>query len=211
MRVYSIPVINAATQKGLNFSSDIMNAEETFEFWYNKDLSFHYDELPSIKFMQLGFLKEHMCPARDYPNIVVNYNALKSRGFWVRLNPDSSYLEYVTGREIKEENDANIEINFENVRDHLIKDEKLNFDERKLIELASMLEMADRTYYGEWADNLDCVLTLIESTKSESAESAESKWISIGPDGGDNYFIYVTSNHTVIVQQQTQLLGVKTA
>ena len=189
-KVYSIPVIEAATNKGLNFSSEIMNASETYDFWYIRDLSYHYDELPKdVKFMQLGFLKEHMCPAPDFPNIVVNYNALKNRGFWIRLNPDSSYLEYVTGREIEEENDANIEINFGNVREHLIHDESLNFDERKLIELASVLEMADRTYYNDWSSNLDTVLTNCTSNL---------QWTSIGPDGGDNYFIFVTSNHTVI-------------
>ena len=195
-KVYSIPVISAATQKGLSSSPDIMKAEETFDFWYKRDISFHYDNLSgSVKFMQLGFLKEHMCPAPDFPNIVINYNALKNRGFWIRLNPDSSYLEYVTGRKIEDENDANIKISFDNIREHVIKDELLNFDERQLIELASMLEMADRTYYNDWSPDLDCVLT--ESIRLINLSKAEG-WVSIGPDGGDNYFIYVTLNHTVI-------------
>ena len=202
--VYSYLVIKAAHEKGLlkNIPPHIMNLKETYDFWYWRDMSFHYDEIvknaPWLKVLQLGFLKEHMCPAPDYPNIVVNYNAFKKRGIWIRLNPDKCYLEYVTRRKVEwEDNDANMELDFTNARNYMISDWKLNFKERKLIELASVLEMADRVYYNNWNPNLDRVLTEMAPTISKKLV-VEGEWVHIGPDGGDNYFVFVTSKHTVI-------------
>ncbi len=220
-KVYSRLVIEAAAERGLleRLPPQVMNVEETEDFWSWRELGPHYDDLAEkaswLRIMQLGFLKEHMCPSPDYPNIVVNYNGFKSRGFWVRLNPDKCYLEYVTGRKVEgSDNPANVELTFTNVRDLVLSDWKLNFGERKLIEQASMLEMADRVYYDCWDADLEMVLT--EAFKAEVEEAAElveeeeeeakvvlpsveeDVWVNIGPDGGDNYFIFVTSKHTVI-------------
>ena len=204
--VYSYLVIKAAHEKGLlkDIPSHIMNLEETYNFWYWRDMSFHYDEIvknaPWLKVMQLGLLKEHMCPAPDYPNVVVNYNAFRKRGIWVRLNPDKCYLEYVTKRRVEwEDNNANMELDFASARKYMISDWKLNFKERKLIELASVLEMADRVHYNNWDSNLEKVLT--EEVRPPAISKklvVEGEWIHIGPDGGDNYFVFVTSKHTVI-------------
>ena len=204
--VYSYLVIKAAHEKGLlkNLPPHIMGLEETYNFWYWRDMSFHYDEIvknaPWLKVMQLGFLKEHMCPAPDYPNVVLNYNAFKKRGIWVRLNPDKCYLEYVTGRTVEwEDNDANMELNFINARNYMLSDWKLNFEERKLIELASVLEMADRVYYNDWSPNLNKVLTeVLPAPVMVKRLVVEGEWVHVGPDGGDNYFVFVTSKHTVI-------------
>ncbi|RLE82479.1 MAG: hypothetical protein DRJ52_02140 [Thermoprotei archaeon] len=204
--VYSYLVMKAAHEKGLTASlpSVVMSLEETYNFWYERDMGFHYDEIvanaPWIKVMQLSFLREHMCPAPDYPNIVVNYNAFKKRGIWIRLNPDKCYLDYVLGRSVDApDNDANIEITFSNVRDHTIKDSRMNLNnnERKLIEQASVAEMADRVYYNNWKPNLNKVLAETKETPA-GVKVLRGTWINIGPDGGDNYFVYVTSKHTVI-------------
>ncbi|RLF12915.1 MAG: hypothetical protein DRJ62_01390 [Thermoprotei archaeon] len=206
-RVYSTLVMNAAEDLGLlsSLPSSIMNLEETEEFWYWRALGYHYDEVasnaPWLKFMELGFAKEHICPSPDYPNIVVNYNAFRSRGFWIRLNPDKCYLDYVAGRSVEaSDNDACMEIDFTNIVDHVLWDMKMNFEERNLIEMASMLEMADRVYYDCWDENLDQVLTERgpEEVEEGAVVSVSGCWSGVGPDGGDMYFIYVTSSHTVI-------------
>ena len=207
--VYSYLVIKAAEEKGLLSSVPpvVMNVKETWNFWYERDMGLHYDEIvnnaPWIKVMQISFLREHMCPAPDYPNIVVNYNAFKKRGIWIRLNPDKCYLDYVVGRSVDApDNDANIEITFTNIRDHTIKDSQMNLNNnvRKLIEIASVAEMADRVYYNNWEPNLNKVLVEVSgpTTPTTFAKVLEGTWINIGPDGGDNYFVYVTSKHTVI-------------
>ena len=202
LHVYSRIVAEAAEERGLlSGASEILSLEETEDFWSIRELSGHYDELAEktswLRFMQLAFLREHMCPAPDYPNIVVNYNALRGRGFWIRLNPDRCYLDYVTGRVVDwEDNDANIPIDFENAVEHVISDERLNDEERSLIEQASMLEMADRVQYDNWSPNLETVLT--ESESHREAEGEKATWVNIGPDGGDNYYVYATSRHTVI-------------
>ena len=204
-KVYSYLVIKAASEKGLlaGLPSVIMDLDETYNFWYNRDMGFHYDEIvanaPWLKVMQLGFLKEHMCPAPDFPNIVVNYNAFKKRGIWIRLNPDMSYLEYVAGRSVEGvENAANIDITFDNVRDHLISDREFLHvtNVRKLIEIASVAEMADRVYFNNWDPDLPSVLTLMPQPRG--VKVLDGEWVNIGPDGGDQYFVYVTSKHTVI-------------
>ncbi|RLE69396.1 MAG: hypothetical protein DRJ43_04025, partial [Thermoprotei archaeon] len=207
---YSVLVTKAAEEKGLFTIVDeaVMRFDEAWEFWYERDMGYHYDEIvenaPWLKIMQLGFLREHMCPAPDYPNVVVNYNAFRKRGMWIRLNPDKAYLDYVLGRSVEtSDNDANIEITFENIREHLIFDHEMNMksDVRKLIEQASVAEMADRVFYNNWNPNLDHVLIEAppeEKPPKKSEAVTSSKWVSIGPDGGDNYFVFVTSKHAVI-------------
>ncbi|RLF10394.1 MAG: hypothetical protein DRJ98_06225, partial [Thermoprotei archaeon] len=167
-KVYSALVMEGASQQGLldQLSEDYLSLEETRAFWEWRELSPHYDEVaanaPWLKVMELAFLKEHMMPAPDYSNVVINYNAFKSRGLWVRLNPDKCYLEYVLGRTVEwEDNDALVDVNFDNVKDMVISDDRANLvsRERKLVEVASVLEMADRVYYDCWDGNLEEVLT----------------------------------------------------
>ncbi|RLE76342.1 MAG: hypothetical protein DRJ56_04280 [Thermoprotei archaeon] len=208
--VYSCLVMQAAKERGLlsSISPRVLSLEETIEFWRDRDMGYHYDDIvrsaPWLRVMQLSFLREHMCPAPDYPNVVVNYNAFKKRGVWVRLNPDKCYLEHFLGRSVEaSDNDANIEVTFDNIRSLTISDMRMNMDnkERKVIEVASVAEMADRVHCDNWEPNLSHVLAGAPEGGGGAAGGALSvggTWASIGPDGGDNYFVFVTSKHTVI-------------
>ena len=160
MKVYSYEVTSAAWRKGL-FSKvppNVMRLDEALNFWIERDISYHYDEIsknfPEIKVMQIGFARDHVQATRDHPHIVVNYNAFRKRGHWVRLNPDKSYLEYVAGRKLDvKENDANIEVSCQNVAGLL-----LYFEDRRIVTFASMLEMADRVQFDNWNADLKEVL-----------------------------------------------------
>jgi len=172
--VYSMEVTLAAAKEGL-FSKappEVMRPSEALEFWLERDISYHYDEIsanaPWLKVMQLGFTRDHMQAARDHPHIVVNYNAFKSRGHWVRLNPDKSYIEHVTGRKLKAtENAANIDINFSNILKHL-----LDYPDRGAVGIAAVLEMVDRAHFNNWAPNLDAALLKASSSSCLSCKSS---------------------------------------
>ncbi|HDM91984.1 MAG TPA: hypothetical protein ENG69_01155, partial [Candidatus Korarchaeota archaeon] len=103
LKVYSYEVTTAAWSRGLfnQVPPSVMRPEEAWSFWFERDISHHYDEIsrnyPELKIMQIGFARDHVQASRDHPHIVVNYNAFRRRGHWVRLNPDRSYLEYVAG------------------------------------------------------------------------------------------------------------------
>ena len=156
--VYSYDLMKAASEKGLlkEVSPKVLSLEETLSFWVERDLSYHYDEVsknaPWLKIMQLGCFRDHVQATRDHPHVVVNYNAFKSRGHWVRLNPDSSYLKLVLRVE-KRENKANIELNCGNIVGHLL-DLPQSKQAREALMLASMLEMADRVFYNNWSEDL---------------------------------------------------------
>ena len=160
-RVYSHLVTEAAERLGLfsNIPEDVARPEEALNFWRERAINYCYDELTryssQIRIMQLGFEEDHVQATRDHPHIVINYNAFKKRGFWVRLNPDKSYLELVAGRLPPSigENPANVDLTFSNILDHLLKYRNI-----KAVIYASVLEMADRTHFNDWSDNLEGVL-----------------------------------------------------
>jgi len=161
-RIYSYMVTKAAEDIGL-FSSipeDVARPAEALEFWKERAINYCYDDLTKysnrIRVMQLGFEEDHVQATRDHPHIVINYNAFKKRGFWVRLNPDASYIEYVVGAlpPTIRENPANIEVTFSNIGSLL-----LRFRNIKAVIYASVLEMADRTHFNEWSNDLKEVLT----------------------------------------------------
>ena len=158
--VYSYLVTKAAWDKGLfsKVSEKVMKPEEASNFWLEREICYHYDEIsqnmPWLKVMQLGFMEDHVQATRDHPHIVINYNAFKKRGHWVRLNPDKSYIEQLAGaRPGIAENPANIELTFDNIVQHL-----LLFRNVKLVIQAAVLEMADRVQFNEWSDDLSGVL-----------------------------------------------------
>ena len=164
--VYSYLVTKAAWDKGLfqNVPEDVMRPDEALKFWLDREICYHYDEIsqnmPWLKVMQLGFMEDHVQATRDHPHVVINYNAFKKRGHWVRLNPDKSYIEHLAGvKPSVKENHANIDLTFDNVVRHL-----LLFRDVRLIIQAAVLEMADRTQLNNWSEDLDRVLILEEST-----------------------------------------------
>ena len=157
---YSYLVTKAAWDKGLfsKVPKEVMKPEEVWDFWFEREICYHYDEIsqnmPWLKVMQLGFAEDHVQASRDHPHIVINYNAFRSRGHWVRLNPDKSYIEELAGSSPGiNENPANIELTFSNIVQHL-----LLFRNVKLVIQVAVLEMADRVYFNEWSDDLSGVL-----------------------------------------------------
>lgn len=158
--VYSYLVTKAAWDKGLfsKVPEKIMKPEEAYNFWFEREICYHYDEIskniPWLKVMQLGFVEDHVQASRDHPHVVINYNAFKNRGHWVRLNPDKSYIKLLTGAQLSvKENPANIELTFDNVVQHL-----LTFRNVKLVVQAAVLEMADRVQYDNWTNDLSKAL-----------------------------------------------------
>ena len=191
-RIYSYIVTKAAQDLGLftNIPEYVARPEEALEFWRERAINYRYDELAryssQVKVMQLGFEEDHVQATRDHPHIVVNYNAFRKRGFWVRLNPDKSYLELVAGSlpSTVKENPANIDLSFYNIGEYL-----LRYRNIRAVMYASVLEMADRTHYNEWSNDLENVLaggTRLANMCSYEVEVVEG-YLVTAPNGNKLY------------------------
>lgn len=118
-----------------------------------------YEDVPSSLNVMLVFaVEEHMQPQPDKPGIHMAYDGFyHTAGCWTRLNPDSCYVSEVfpTYSGSSPDNSANHEpINWLNANTW---GHPNGLDAKEQVALAAVAEMADRTQYNAWADDLSVV------------------------------------------------------
>ncbi len=165
-RYYSVQMISALIQNDAldpnNWPSDLCTLEEAQRDWEFRSSVYRYSEiatkLPNLKIMLVFAKDDHVHPALDKPHIHQAYNGFRKQNFWVRLNPDRSYvtsanLEFDLGFP---DNPANSEpADWEQIRDWAYPNKAAS---STFVSLAAVAEMADRVYYQNWSDNLVSVL-----------------------------------------------------
>ncbi len=160
-----------------NISIYFADSTQTKNFWSLRDGGDFIDDYlqvnPSIKVMYLARRdSDHITSAPDHPEVINAYQKFAlSPTAWFKLNPDRSYLEYVTGTLMPTapDNDANAVINHVNIRTMDLPGELFTY--RYYIHYASTLEMADRTMNNDWSPNLPGLLTTTcPSARDEDAE-----------------------------------------
>ncbi|GEM_PF-1999642 len=119
----------------------------------------HYEDIGSdVNVMLVFALEDHMQPAADKPHVHMGYYGFHDlAGCWTRLNPDGCYIEdlFPAYAGFTPDNAANTEpADWIDINDWAFPNE---LSAKHEVTLAAIAEMADRTQYGAWADDLNAV------------------------------------------------------
>ena len=162
-RYYSVALTQALLDNGalslLNWPADLATPEEAARDWPARESPARYVDLrtsmPDLKVMLVFAQVDHVQVVQDKPAI---HQALQGfrfeAGLWVRLNPDRAYVESLipsAGNDFPD-NPANTQ------PDDWMKIGTYAYPgqgtEAYLVPLAAVAEMADRTHFGRWDENL---------------------------------------------------------
>ncbi|NOY06134.1 MAG: T9SS type A sorting domain-containing protein [Chlorobi bacterium] len=164
---YSVRVTTAAYDRGLVPSSPpahIATVQETRDYWRLRNGEYWIDEavssIPGLMFLVVASEQDHVQTALDHPHVLIQYEGFRSEGArFVRLNPDRSYVEYISGRSVPGavDNDAFA------VFDHLsirtaVEPSGTSGIPTYILVAAAACELADRTSSGNLAPQLDGIL-----------------------------------------------------
>jgi hypothetical protein len=137
--------------------------EEAEAWWKDRSTAFQFELITNhgyeTKVMLVFGLNDHVQTAKDKPHIHHMYDGFfHIAGLqWVRLNPDRSYLEALAKRKIGSytEHPSNTEpVDWLKIGEWAVQP-PMNVSAGAL---AAVLEMADRTYFGEWSSDLSRTL-----------------------------------------------------
>ena len=88
-------MLKALNAKLVEWPDGVATLSEAEEFWPLRESVENFNSLDTdLKVMLLFAFDEHVQPNNDRPSIHQAYDGLVRNGNWVRLNPDSVYLEY---------------------------------------------------------------------------------------------------------------------
>ncbi len=125
-------------------------------------------KFPNLKALLLFSKHDHVQPADDRPHIRHAYEGLRTGNVWVRMNPDSAYLEWA--RAGGSSGAADADANKVMTSSDWLGATNLAYDNTKVAaseaEWAAIAEMADRTHKGDWSTNLTTTLVTAASPKA---------------------------------------------
>lgn len=153
---YSDELLRALENNVEEWPTELATAEEAEEVWSIRETVDMYPLLEgsALKVMLVFGVKDHVQALPDKPAIHQAFDGFRAAGLWVRLNPDGSYVSAVSDLSYVE---------------HLANTEPDEWSTVEawgipggpggvLVPLAAVEEMADRTQYEEWGDDLQNVL-----------------------------------------------------
>ncbi len=164
---YSVRMTTAAYDQGMIPSSPpshIATVQETLEYWLLRNGEYWIDEavssVPGLMFLVVASEQDHVQTALDHPHVLIQYEGFRSEGArFVRLNPDRSYVEYISRRSVPgaADNDAFA------VFDHLsirtaVEPSGAGGIPTYILVAGAACELADRTSSGNLAPQLNGVL-----------------------------------------------------
>ena len=163
-RYYSRAITRALLKNGAlslaNWPAYLATPAETDAFWPYRITVHNYssvaDQFKNLKVMLVFARYDHVLAPVTKPHIHQAWDGFyKTCGFWVRMNPDRSYSQSV---------DPNYGLGFPDNKSNrepsdwnYIEDWAFPPAAQKDMWLASVAEMADRTYKNDWRDDLDSV------------------------------------------------------
>ena len=158
---WSVRVVAEAEARGLipaTRPAHLPTAEETRTFWSTRDASNQLAALaaahPDLLFLVIGSEQDHVQGALDHPHVLAQYEGLRSRGVWSRLNPDAAYLAAFGPAAGARDNAANMPFDHMTIRAAL---DPESIPIATAIE-AGVAELADRLRAGDRTANLSAVL-----------------------------------------------------
>ncbi len=168
---YSMPLLEQATARNIlnpsQWPKHIATLSETSAFWSIRDATLHFSNLstqaPNVHALLIFYIRDHVQTQSDKPHIQQAYDDFRSQGIWTRLNPDTVYLQYILQTTLPSgtpDNDANIPVTPGTIANYSEPFGMLSYPLNS-VEAAAVCEMADRTYYNNWALHLSSVITQV--------------------------------------------------
>lgn len=158
---YSRALLNALEENNafetVERPEDLATPEEAEKLWPFRETIYNYDLLNKNLHVLLVFAEnDHVQAVKDKPNTHQAYDGFTTHGIWVRLNPDAVYTSSLNPSFTTPDNDANTApADWLDIEDWAHTNKA---PAAKIIPLAAVAEMADRTYTNNWDENLDAVL-----------------------------------------------------
>jgi hypothetical protein len=166
-RYYSVALTQALLDNGAltlsTWPADLATPEEAARDWPFRQSIGHYADLPTmmpdLKVMLVFAQEDHVQAAQDKPAIHQAFQGFRFEArLWVRLNPDRAYIQSLmpAAGEDFPDNPANTEPeDWMQVGSYAYPGQG---SARSMVPLAAVAEMADRTHFGRWDENLGQVL-----------------------------------------------------
>ncbi len=170
-RTYSAALLKALETNHAFASSawpeDLATAAEAETVWATRETLSSYAKLPAtLKVMLVFGETDHVQVAADKPHIHQAYDGITAAGLWVRLNPDLAYMDTVrdpeqlityTDHPAGTQPDDWATVSSWGHADNL----------KTLAPLAAVAEMADRSEYNNWEEDLSETLHLSYPTLTD--------------------------------------------
>jgi hypothetical protein len=166
-RAYSMALTQALLDTGSlslsDWPADLATPDEAARDWPSRESTSKYVDLrtmmPNLKVMLVFAQVDHAQVAQDKPYIHQAYQGFRfEAGLWVRLNPDRAYVQSFipTAGDEFPDNPANTQPDdWSKIGTYAYPGEGTA---STLVPLAAAAEMADRTHFGRWDENLGQVL-----------------------------------------------------
>jgi len=166
-RYYSIALTQALMDKGsltsLSWPLDLATPAEAARDWPSRETPDLYGSLRTkstdLKVMLIFAQTDSFQAAPDKPTIHQAFQGFRfEAGLWVRLNPDRAYIQakMTTSAGNFPDNPANTEPDdWSRIGTYAYPDQG---NSGQLVPLAGIAEMADRTHFDRWDENLGQIL-----------------------------------------------------
>lgn len=138
---------------------DLATPEEAAAWWEGRESLSVFDDvgvmMPDLHVMLVFGKKDHMQPAADKPHIRQEYAGLTNAGLWVRLNPDAEYVA-----SFDEQLASDYDEHSAGTGPSWWEGQAVDWAHAdgagavRVIPLAAICEMADRTATGVWESDL---------------------------------------------------------
>jgi hypothetical protein len=162
-RYYSSALTQALLDKGVltrsSWPADVATPEEAARDWPSRQSTGRFVNLkamiPDLKVMLVFAQEDHVQVTQDKAAIHQAFQGLRfEAGLWVRLNPDRAYVRTMlpSAGEIFPDNPANTQPDdWMQIGSYAYPGQG---SAARLVPLAAVSEMADRTHFGRWDENL---------------------------------------------------------
>ena len=160
---YSVALTQALLDNGAltlsTWPADLATPEEAARDWPSRESTGRYADLrnlmPDLKVILVFAQVDHIQVAQDKPAIHQAFQGFRfEAGLWVRLNPDRAYVQFVlpTAGQDFPDNPANTQPDdWMQIGPYAYPGQDTA---ARLVPLAAAAEMADRTHFGRWDENL---------------------------------------------------------
>jgi len=153
--------------------SHIPSLSETQNFWAWRNgvhwIDSAINKLPQLMFMSVATDTDHVQSALNHPHVLIQYELFRTNGArFVRLNPDRSYVEHISGSTHPEakDNPGFTPYNNLSIR-NAMEPENINTN---IFNAAAVCELADRTYTNNIEPNLNSIIISIKKINSSVME-----------------------------------------
>jgi hypothetical protein len=162
-RYYSVALTQALLDNGAltasSWPADLATPAEAERDWPYRESPSRYailrTKMPQLKVMLVFGQNDSYQAAPDKPHIHQAFQGFRfEAGLWVRLNPDRAYIQALipSAGESFPDNPANTEPeDWSQIATYAYPDQDNSI---QLVPLAAMAEMADRTHFNRWDENL---------------------------------------------------------